>query len=590
MNRTTTIVLLLVLAAVSGLLLLLRKSDAGAPPAFTPPDRVLDFDAIDTVEVGCADGSRGMLRRSGPDWILVSDRVAGGREVRGDGRRVRELLEVARALSPLDSRGVEGADLAALGLLPVRREVVLRQGDGALRLAVGDADAQGDVWILAAGGGLHRVPRRIHDILSVPARAFRDPRLFGMDFAEVRAVRVLDAGGILRYRAERAQGSYVLTEPVVLTGDDGLLHELFAGLAALAVTEPAEDGIRASVVGRVTLEADGSGGRSAEILRPEDPGDPRALGRREGEPEMFVLDGAILPVVSRDPGDLRDRALVRAPVRDIERVEVTSPAGDFTLARTPTGKVRLVAPIEHDADADLANRFLEAILALRVEGYPPGGAGPDPAITLTVAVRGRSAAAEFRISPAAADGTRRVGKPDEPGSGLLRAGAADFLLASFRDLMERNMHEGAWFEIVELDIRDLRQKREAILRPAVVRVDGADRIRWSRGTQPIPQDFINPLLARLVPLVARDIVGLFSSPPPGTGLEDPVAVIRLGKAPVTSDPESSGTVTIARAVSEVTIRLGAVADGAHYAAISTVPGIVFTWPVAEVTPFLNMCR
>lgn len=121
----------------------------------------------------------------------------------------------------------------------------------------------------------------------------------------------------------------------------------------------------------------------------------RAVGqvyvRREGEDEVYTLQGTLVSLVSRGVDDWRDKEIIQADRDLVERIEFIYPADSFALARDTSGwhlepsgaaaDENIVAGLLSILSGLLATSFVDEPVADTLTWEPPSGrlrlVGPD---------------------------------------------------------------------------------------------------------------------------------------------------------------------------------------------------------------------
>lgn len=210
-----------------------------------------------------------------------------------------------------------------------------------------------------------------------------------LDVAAITAVQVRPSGpGSLQIRAERTNGTWLLTEPIVYpaqpTNVTGLLETLASLTAATTITpaevrarrNPEEEYGFASPQASIILQ---QGGYRAHLLvgNYTAPGDQVFLQvvAREG---VYVVDAGWLKWVPRAANDWRDRALLNLEPGAIERLAVTNNTRAFVLQKDTNLLWRMAWPLS-SARADNARieEALQGLSRLEIQQFVSDDAKPD---------------------------------------------------------------------------------------------------------------------------------------------------------------------------------------------------------------------
>lgn len=220
-----------------------------------------------------------------------------------------------------------------------------------------------------------------------------------------------------------------------------------------------------------------------------------ALG---GAPPYYVTGGRIVEQIEKAPGEWRDPALFPWMRADVDRLRVTTPAGELLLARRGED-VWVEEPFADRADPAAVSRLLTALTGLRAERFvdePAAESGlEEPEARLEVVVRGREE--PFRVALGArieAEPPRRyarvAGQEVEITDQLSGAVAGDPERWRSRDWSSLEA-----FAIDRVEITH--ESEELVLERA-----GGD---WKRGEATIPFSVASDLLYAITDAVAQDV-------------------------------------------------------------------------------------
>ncbi|MBX3463142.1 MAG: DUF4340 domain-containing protein [Planctomycetes bacterium] len=223
------------------------------------------------------------------------------------------------------------------------------------------------------------------EVAVLDGRSLRESKRIWWQFAGLRPVEVV----------RRSDGTFGLTEPVIDAASPGYLKQICDAWdsAQMRATPYADDASGREKAGlaepelRFLVEFPEGARLEIEVGAPGPLGTTRFL-RRDGR--IWEGGDGLLESLRVGVDDLRDRRVFRytaAIVRElrVEQVVATGQREALHLVREQD-EWRLREPIEGRADAGAAQRFLTAVLSLRVDHFPPGVArlpsGP-PAIVVT---------------------------------------------------------------------------------------------------------------------------------------------------------------------------------------------------------------
>ncbi len=229
------------------------------------------------------------------------------------------------------------------------------------------------------------------------ARRSAEERLFAFQPAEVTAVTVEAKGETTRL--VRDGDRWRVEAPVHAAADHAAVDTMLDRLAALrrkgVADAAAPDAAQRYGLARprATVTVALRGGKTETLaLGDENPFDGTIFARSTGG-AVTVIPGDVRWTVERSAFDLREKRLVPFEEDEVARVEVTTPARAYVLAREGPAAWRLEAPVHERADPGAAARVLSAIRALRASAFRPASATEppprSPRWTVTMSFRNR---------------------------------------------------------------------------------------------------------------------------------------------------------------------------------------------------------
>lgn len=239
-------------------------------------------------------------------------------------------------------------------------------------------------------------------------------KVFVVDAADIEEVRVVAKGETSLVR--KTDGAWTMVEPIGTDVDQGEATALVNGLASLELnrevepnaTNLAEFGL-ASPKADITFTA--KGGVSGRIrlgdITPTS-GDLYAL--RDDETRVFLVDTFTENVLARSSFDLRDKRVLRFERDKADGLEITTPEGTATLARTNSQWRVTGGPSngrgDYGAIEGLLTRLSTAVMAsiTAAEVTDPAMYGLDKP-SATVVVRAGSSAATLALGASVAGKT-----------------------------------------------------------------------------------------------------------------------------------------------------------------------------------------
>jgi hypothetical protein len=242
------------------------------------------------------------------------------------------------------------------------------------------------LWILAAAGLLALIlfhqkhPRKT---ATGPPRVLPE-----LKASLVTSLQAKPAGG-LEIRAERTNGAWRLTSPVIYPAQSEKIERLLAALEKLA---PITSIGPAELKGRPNFEeefgltpeqsslfvAQGDYRAQLKIGTKTAPGDQVFL-QIAGKQNVFVADASLLNLIPATANDWRDRTLIDLQKVAFDRVSVTNGATFFQIERDPANNVwRLISPNQARANSVRIEDSLESLQRVRISRFLPDEPKPDP--------------------------------------------------------------------------------------------------------------------------------------------------------------------------------------------------------------------
>ena len=218
---------------------------------------------------------------------------------------------------------------------------------------------------LLFGGFVYLIEFQGRELAEPPGQLFP-----GLEASDVTSLAI-EADGE-RVRAERRGGSWQVVEPVDFPAEEGTLDGIARALAGLSIEGEIDDPQPFDEYGL---------GEASPVLRfrAGDEEQTLRLGRdtplgsnayaRVGRSESVVMvPEAAVDVLTKQPGDLRDRRILPFDPGTIDRIEASWPGGRVVL--TLRDRLwRLVSPIEERPSEETVADLLVTLSSLRAEGF-----------------------------------------------------------------------------------------------------------------------------------------------------------------------------------------------------------------------------
>ena len=348
--------------------------------------RVFTADTKDVTELDIKRGGETVrLKREGEGWELLEPVRARGSRPTAD--EVLANLLTSKIDREIDPNPKSPADF---GLDKPAADLTLTLKDGkSIGLALGAKNPTG-VWVYASEHGKPAVFVVGESVLrdaTRPVADFRDRTLLAFDVKDVTGFEVATPEQILA--VERVDGGWRLTKPAALAADGETIGEFLDKLAAQKVKDFVADGqVQAAAYGldrptKLTIFT----GRDKErvgrtlLLGRVDAAKKGVYAMRPGESSVLLVAEEIDKQVPKNVAVLRNKALVAVERDKLAKLEIQSPKGTVTAARTKDkdkDQWALTAPQPLPADQVEVGAVLTKLRDLRAQGFLSDDAGGIP--------------------------------------------------------------------------------------------------------------------------------------------------------------------------------------------------------------------
>ena len=438
----STLVLLLLFLVLGGYAYFIESE---RPPASEADanEQAFDFeaDAVVELEITAENGDVTRLERSpgGRSWSMRAPV-----EVAADDNRATAIAGALESLEVERVVDAEPADLEPFGLADPVVDVGFRtDGAPALRhLLIGDTTPTGgnryartddDPRVfLIAGFRESTFNRTTFDLRDRSVLEFEGPDVDGLTLA--------GGGGTLRFR--KADNAWRMVEPWDARADFGVVEGLIGRLGSSEMRSIEVDAggaeeadldafglAEAPVTATVAL-----GSASAELRVGGEAPDGTVFARDASRDLVFTIDAALASDLERDAATYRQKDLFSFRPFNASRVSV-SRGGVTTVIEKTEGddgeSWRRVEPEPADLDRAAADDLLQQLSGLRADSFTDtrDGTGLDAPLATVVVTYGDEDEEERILIGRAGDAAYGA-HADEPGAGVLDAGAVDEALAA----------------------------------------------------------------------------------------------------------------------------------------------------------------
>lgn len=409
------------------------------PNAPEPIEKVFEVesDQIQALRITNEAGETSVLARDGQTWTLSAPARAEA--------DATEVGSITASLAALERKRVvdeQPASLTEYGLDTPRFRVAFTGPDGQERtLLVGNKTAMGgDLYAkLESEPRVFLIAGYLEETLNLSPFRLRDKAVLQFPREQVTSVD-LEHGGT-RIALSRRDSEWRISAPIQANADfaaaEGVLGRITAAqmqeivdapdLAALGLANP-----------RATISVT-AGPATDTLAIGNAAGEGRVYARDASRDLVFVVDQALVDELTKPLAEFRVKDVFAFRTFTIDRLEVTRD-GTTVAFEKQSGESgdtwKRVTPSAGDVDADALNTALNALTALRVDGFVDVPApGPD-----VVTVKARYSAGDDRREETVT--FRRAGDvvhalmPGEPGSAVVSAAEFDKALAAMDPLLK----------------------------------------------------------------------------------------------------------------------------------------------------------
>ena len=220
------------------------------------------------------------------------------------------------------------------------------------------------------------------DVPSSAERAELESKVVRAERDEINSVRIETGKQIVLLELVQPASSDGLSDPVAsrwmirqpfeARADPKLIDDLLDALEgleihrALEAVDPIEAGLEPP---RSRLVIDHDSGVTELEIGAEIPASSSMLVRMLESGSIVVVDSGVWEHLERDPGDWRDRSLVRVGSDEISRVVISKESDEVVLARRPSDDFWIESPFEDLAGKDQVGDLLTALTGLRADRF-----------------------------------------------------------------------------------------------------------------------------------------------------------------------------------------------------------------------------
>jgi len=180
-----------------------------------------------------------------------------------------------------------------------------------------------------------------------------------------------------RLTVKKEGDRWVLVEPIRAKGDQGVINFLVSTLTRASIERSLSPGPKLDEFGlappvlQVKVKLKDGTSPPPLLLGTRNPSGRLLYAKREDRPDILLLSESLEKDLDKTAYDLRDKTLLAFDRDKVEKLEVSGPAGEFTLVRR--GKEwQLLKPLQGKADERQVDRLLWSLKDARVKAFVAG--------------------------------------------------------------------------------------------------------------------------------------------------------------------------------------------------------------------------
>lgn len=388
------------------------------------------------IEIKQAQSPLLQIIREGSDWIIQRPVVA-----RADSAKITEFLEQFFDLRVANFVSETMADPMAYGLSEDEASLLVslwpESGDSNLKIAFGKTASGGSSVFaaLASDTSVYGVPRSALDALPVSLAILRDARIYSMPIEKTAYISLEKNDQYLHF--QKANGNWQIIAPVQVKADNQSVSDLLYRLNTLRIEEFVErshevtalfdqaemivhmaefspQGTSAQLTNAATVSMPGEYLSHERILRvcSVPANEMHVIAKFDDDQQVFRLSAAAINVISLDPADYRDLAVLSINLNNIRMITCMVNDLEAVLEKDAENNWQRIMPEGKTAElsTDMMEKILTLASSLRAYRFKRGNSSDlarygliEPSFSITFTLTGKEGIRKTLIGGQAAE-------------------------------------------------------------------------------------------------------------------------------------------------------------------------------------------
>ena len=396
----------------------------------------VESEKIEEITIKSESGDTTALKKSGPEWQIVSPAAAPAAS--------SEVSGILTNLASLEQQRLvdeNPGSLKEFGLAEPRIEVAFKADGQERKLLIGSKTPTGaDLYAkTAAAPKVFLIASYLDSTFNRSTFDLRDKTALNIEREAVDALEITTPDRTLKFG--KVEGEWQVTQPALARSDAANIESLLSRIDGLQMKSVASgDGSDLSKFGLEKPAASvrvGSGSSQATLLVGSAAEEGNVYAKDASRPEVFTIEASLLEDLKKDAGEYRQKDLFDARAFNTTRLEVAR-GGTTTIFEKATvkdkegkeeQKWKQTTPAEKEVDRAAMDTLLSSLTSARADSFvdkAPADAKTEAVFTLKFD-EGRK---EERVTFLRAGSDAYAVREGSPGAAKLAASTLDEILKS----------------------------------------------------------------------------------------------------------------------------------------------------------------